>query len=121
MPVFTADGNHLEIQQGATFTLSLNLLNADSSQRNLSSGFTAAMQGRATHKSSGTIFSLTSSSGIALQATSPNIVVTLTAAQTAALHAPLRGVYDLELTTTSSGVVERVIEGTFETTPEVTR
>lgn len=121
MPVFTANGNHVEIQQGATFTLSLNLLDASSAQRNLSSGFTAAMQGRTTHAAASTIFSLTSSSGITLGATSPNMVISLTATQTAALTAPVKGVYDIELTTTSSGLVERVIEGTFEITPEVTR
>jgi len=121
LPVFTANGNHVEIQQGATFTLSINLLASDGSQRNLSSGFTAAMQGRTSHKSENTIFSLTSSSGITLSATSPCFVVTLTATQTALLLAPVRGVYDIELTTTSSGLVERVIEGSFEITPEVTR
>tara|TARA_S200002703_G_scaffold157530_1_gene165612 strand:- start:671 stop:820 length:150 start_codon:yes stop_codon:yes gene_type:complete len=49
------------------------------------------------------------------------MVISLTATQTAALTAPVKGVYDIELTTTSSGLVERVIEGTFEITPEVTR
>lgn len=121
MATFSVDGNHIQIQQGATFTLSLNLLAADSSQRNLSSGFTAAMQGRTSHKSDSTIFSLTNSSGITLAATSPCLVISLTATQTAALIAPVRGVYDIELTTTSTGLVERIIEGTFEITPEVTR
>ena len=121
MPVFETDGNHITIDQGATFTLSLNLLASDGSQRNLSSGFTAAMQGRTSHTSASTTFALTSSSGITLQSSSPNVVITLTATQTAALPAPIKGVYDLELTTSATGLVERVIEGTFATTPEVTR
>lgn len=111
----TETGNVMTIQQGATFSLSVNY----SAVANLSSGYTARMQGRTTHDASATVFSLTSSDGITLGSSSPNIVVTIAATATDDFDAPSSGVYDLELVQGSN--VYRILEGSFEITPEVTR
>ena len=106
----------LIIKQGATlsFTLTVNGVNL--------TGFNARMQGRTSHAATATVFSLTSSPAAGMVITpgiNSTIAITLTAAQTAALAAPQEGVYDLEYFDGST--VERIIEGTFRVTPEVTR
>ena len=50
--------------------------------------------------------------------TSGNVTMSLTATQTAALEAPARYVYDLDITD-SSGTVTRIIEGLMTTRPNV--
>ncbi len=126
MAGFSSTGNVMTIDQGATFTLALNALASDGSQRNLASGYVFKMQGRPSFSSSKVIFVVDSSSlasgvSVSWSATNPNITISFTAEYTAALIAPQTGVYDMELTTTDSGVVERLIQGTFEVTPEATK
>ena len=116
----TESGNLMTIQQGATFSLSVNYKNSAGSTVNLSSGYTARMMGRTSHSASSTVFSLTNSSGITLGSSDPNIVITIAATATDDYTAPLSGVYDLELVDSSSNVY-RILEGNFEITPEVTR
>ena len=82
-------------------------------------GYTARMQIRKTVKSTSAVVSLTSSSGLTLGGAAGTIQIVISATATAALTAG-RYVYDLELVS-SGGIVTRVIEGTFELTPEVTR
>ena len=48
------------------------------------------------------------------------ITLSLTAAQTSALDAPSRYVYDVEVTNNTSNVVTRVIEGIITVRPNVT-
>lgn len=105
----------LTIEQGATFTFTLTVNGV-----NLT-GYTARMQGRTSHAANTTVFNLSSpSTGITITSGTNSIVaVTLTAAQTALLTAPLEGVYDLEVV--SGALVDRLLEGTFRVTPEVTR
>ena len=84
------------------------------------------MQGRPSFSSSKVIFTVNSASlasgvSVSWSATNPNITISFTAAYTAALSAPQTGVYDMELTTSDSGLVERLIQGTFEVTPESTK
>jgi len=117
----TENGNLLTIQQGATFSLSVNYKDASGSTINLSSGYTARMQGRTSHAATGTVFSLTNSSGITLGSSDPNIVIAIAATATDDFAAPSSGVYDLEIAKTSSGEVFRILEGRFEITPEVSR
>ena len=126
MAGFSSTGNVMTIDQGATFTLALNALDSDDSQRNLASGYVFKMQGRPSFSSATVVFVVDSSdlaSGVtmAFSDTDPNITFTFSAAYTAALSAPQTGVYDMELTTSSSGLVERLIQGTFEITPEATK
>ena len=118
MATFELANNKLIIQQGATYTLSINFKDSNGVTRDLSS-YTARMQGRIEYDSDATVFSLTELSGIALAATNPNCIITMTAAITAGFDAPLFGVYDLELV--NGPVVERGLEGVFEVTPEVSR
>jgi hypothetical protein len=116
----TEDGNLLTIQQGATFSLSVNYKTAAGSTVNLSSGYTARMQGRTSHAASSTVFSLTQAGGITLGSSDPNIVISIAASATDDLSAPSGGVYDLELVDSSSNVY-RILEGRFVVTPEVSR
>lgn len=105
----------ITIEQGATFTFTLTVTGV-----NLT-GYTARMQGRTSHAATAKVFDLSSpSTGIVVTpGTNSTIAVTLTATQTAAFNAPLEGVYDLEYT--DGTVVQRILEGTFRVTPEVTR
>tara|TARA_Y100001937_G_scaffold128622_1_gene206277 strand:- start:2731 stop:3096 length:366 start_codon:yes stop_codon:yes gene_type:complete len=112
-------GHRLTIEQGATMTLSVNYTVSDATV-DLSSGYVARMQGRSTHASSSTVFNLANGSGITLAASDPNIVITLTASETAALAAPQSGVYDLELEATGGSTI-RLLNGDFFVNPEVTR
>ena len=103
--------------QGATFdktftiTVSGSLLNL--------TGYTAAMQVRETYDASATLVSLTSSSGITLGGSAGTILVTISAAATAAIKDGFYS-YDLEITS-GAGVKDRVVQGKFIVTPEVTR
>ena len=115
------DGNLVTIQQGATFSLNVNYKDANGSTINLSSGYTARMQGRTTHASDSTVFSLTNGSGITLEATDPNIAIVIAATVTDDYTAPSTGVYDLEIVKTATSEVFRILEGRYEITPEVTR
>ena len=53
-------------------------------------------------------------------ATGGVITLSLTPTQTAALDAPARYVYDVEITLTADGTVTRVIEGIITVRPNVT-
>lgn len=117
---FSLDGNTIGIEQGSTLSLSINYKDSNGDTIDLSSGYTARMQGRTGAAADSTLFSLTDSSGITLAATNPNILVTLSATSTAALPAPLLGVYDLEIES-SSGVVTKVLKGRLRVDSEVTR
>lgn len=105
----------ITIEQGATFTFTVTV-----TAMNLT-GYSARMQGRTTHASTATVFSLTSSSGLLITSgTNSTIAVTISATDTAAISAPSYGVYDLEIVS-GGGVVTRLLQGTYQVTPEVTR
>jgi len=105
----------ITIEQGATFTFTVTV-----TALNLT-GYSARMQGRTTHASSDKVFNLTSGSGITITAgTDSTLLITISATATAAISAPSYGVYDLEIESVS-GVVTRLLQGTYQVTPEVTR
>jgi hypothetical protein len=109
----------ITIDQGATFVFDVQV-----NAINLASGYTARMQGRTSHAATSTVFNLTTANGgIALTHTGSHshITITMSALTTAALTAPMAGVYDIEYEQTSTGVVTRILEGSFYVTPEVTR
>lgn len=110
----------LTIEQGATFTYNLTWRDGTGAIKALASGWTARMQIRETVSSGSTLVSLTNTAGITLASTSPNIVVSLTATETAALNFT-NAVYDLELVQTSSSTVYRILEGKVTLSKEVTR
>jgi hypothetical protein len=104
----------ITIEQGATFVFSVTV-----NAVNLT-GYTVRMQGRTSHASTSTVFSLTGGSGLTITAgTNSVIAVTIAAGTTASFTAPQHGVYDLEYEL--GGVVTRILEGSFYITPEVTR
>jgi hypothetical protein len=82
-------------------------------------GYTSRLQVRETHYSTETITSLTSGNGITLGGSAGTIDILISASATAAFD-PGNWVYDLEVQS-SNGVVDRLIEGSFIITPEVTR
>lgn len=109
---------NITCEQGATFQRVITWKDKDGNLTNLS-GYTAAMQVRASRCAPNVISTLTSANAkIALGGALGTITLTLTATETAAL--PIgEFVYDLELTTGST--VYRLLAGTFTVSGEVTR
>lgn len=105
------------IEQGATFQMEITVDGVDLS------GYSARMQGRLTHPTATTIFSLTTGGGglVITGGTDSVISITIAAATTTAFTAPLEGVWDIEYVDASGTVVTRAVEGLFVVTPEVTR
>jgi hypothetical protein len=114
-----ANRYNLEINQGATFSLTATWKDSTGAAINLT-GYTARLQVRENYASTTTIVSLTSSSGITLGGAAGTVTIIITASATSALIAPWAGVYDLELVD-ASGVVTRLLEGAATVSPEVTR
>ena len=103
------------IDQGSTFSSIVTVNGSDGLIFNLT-GYTARGQIRKAYAST----SYTSFTIVINNPTDGEIVMSLTAAQTAALSAG-RYVYDVEIVETSSGAITRVIEGQVEINPRVTR
>lgn len=110
----------LTIYQGATFSRTL-LWEAGQPPAPVNlTGYTARMQLRVTPDSGFTLLALTTeNSRITLGGAAGTIVLSLSAADTAALAFP-RAVYDLELVS-PGGVVRRLVEGEVSLSKEVTR
>jgi hypothetical protein len=111
------------IRQGKTWTRSIWYEDDAGTILDLSSGYTARMMIRADVDDASPVVTLTTENGrIALaagDADTPNIVLTVSAADTAALTAWGTGVYDLELV--SGATVLPVIEGFILLQKEPTR
>ena len=112
----------ITIEQGATFTLNLSYKNSAGAVLDLSSGYTARMKIR--ESTGGTIIASTESGdtpkdtlSIALAASGNNIIVTMTAANTATLDFD-NAVYDLELI--AGAAIDRIIEGRVFLSKEIT-
>lgn len=104
--------------QGATFSKQLSYL-IDSVPVNLT-GYTARMQVREKPSSPSTVLNLTTENGgIELGGLAGSILIDISASTTTSII-PKSYVYDLELQS-AGGFVIRLIEGTFNVTPEVTR
>lgn len=110
----------LTLYQGATFDYELSWSAAGSAVD--LTGYSARMQVRASHSSSGVVIELTSGSGIMLGGTDGTIGLSISATDSAALGftSSRQFIYDLELES-DSGVVTRLVEGRFFIDPEVTR
>ena len=106
--------SNIFIDQGATFTTTVTVTDANGDAVNLS-GYSVAAQIRKTFlSSSATAFTATISN-----ASSGEITISLTPTQTTALEAG-RFVYDV-LITASGGTKTRVVEGQVTVNPSVTR
>jgi hypothetical protein len=110
---------NIDVKQGATFQLTITWKDSAGTAIDLTN-YTARAQARLTYDTSTTIFSLTSSSGITLGGAAGTIALVIAAGTTAALTAPWSGVWDLELVS-GAGIVTRLLEGTANVSPEVTR
>lgn len=118
---FEIYGSTITIEQGSTFSLSIDWADSSGSTLALSSGnYTARMMGRVGRESSSTLFSFTSGAEITLADTNPNILITVAATATDDLPAPAEGVYDLELVS-ATGVVSKILKGRLRIEREVTR
>ena len=113
----TAADYNITCEQGSTFSKTLTIKDASGVARNLST-YTARMQVRPDVESSTKLLDLTSGSGDITLNSSGVVVISVTATNTAALSQG--GVYDLEIID-GSGIVERVIQGNFVLSKEVTR
>ena len=115
---FSNDGPRKACEQGATFSWVFTLKDNNGVVVDLT-GYTARMHVRVTAATASTIIELTTAnSRIVLGGTDGTITLALTATETAALTAGSY-VYDLELLSGSS--VQRLLEGDFVVTSEVTK
>lgn len=107
--------SNLTIDQGTTYSVTIGVTNDTGSARNLTGYTGRAMMKRSYFSSSNTTFTVTISNPA-----DGEIVLSLTDTQTSALKAG-RYVYDVEIVQTSTGSVERVVEGIVTVYPEVTK
>jgi len=109
-------GNHdFNIDQGTTWNRIITITQ-DGAPVNLT-GFTARMQLRRTKSQSEAAISLSIGEGITITPLTGDILIELTAAQTASLS----GIYFYDLELVSGPVVSRCLEGKVFLCPEVTR
>ena len=115
----TAGIYNVTLEQGSTFTRTITYNEPGGSPVDLT-GFTAAMDLRASYNSEDVIISLTTENGrIALGGVAGTIDLTIDAEDMTDLVAPADGVYDLELYT--GGTVTRLLQGSWTISPEATR
>jgi hypothetical protein len=106
--------SNIIIDQGSTFSTTLNVVDSDGSPFNLS-GYTGAAQMRKTYSSS-TSYSF---SVAVSDAAGGALVIAMTATETGAIPGG-RYVYDVEITD-AGGAISRVVQGIATISPEVTR
>jgi len=106
---------NLRIDQGANFSSDVTVTNSDGDAVDLA-GYTASATMADAYGSSS---STTITTAIADDTSTGVITLSLTAAQTTALDAPARYVYDVYITLTSNCTVTRVIEGIITVNPKV--
>jgi len=110
------------IEQGATFTRNLVYKDSAGAVVDLTGLYTARMKIRINKNSETELASWTSSTEITLAATDPNIIISVTAAATAALDWAGKAYYDFEIDNgAGTPVVDRLFEGYIELSKEVTR
>ena len=111
-----ADDAQIEIRQGRTETITFTYTGLDLT------GFSARMKGKAAHNSASNVFSLTTGGGglVLSPGTTSVLTATIPATTTAAMDAPLCGVFDVECFNTTTGVVYNDVQGLFRVPMEVT-
>ena len=108
---------NLTIDQGASFSSSVTVKGLDGLPFDLT-GYTAEAKMALGYTSTRTRTTITTT--FDADRTTGIINLSLTATQTAALEAPARYVYDVEITLTADSTVTRVIEGIITVRPNVT-
>lgn len=107
--------SQLNVDRGSVYSFEVLWLDEAGDPRDLSTGWTAAMQVRESYDSAGTVLDVSDADAIALGADGL-ITVSLTDEQTETLAT---GVWDLELT--NGDDTYRVAQGTLVLSPEVTQ
>ena len=108
------------IDQGADWFINFTYKNPNGTPINLT-GYSAALQVRTSPLAKTAVLTLTSpSDGIIITALTGLIEVHATAAQTAAITNG-KYAYDIEITAPTTNVVTRLVQGTIEVSPQVTR
>jgi hypothetical protein len=103
---------NITIDQGTTFSLTINLTNDDGTEKDLSSYTVSAQMRKSYYTSTYTAFTT------AKVDNDGELTISLTAAQTSGIKAG-RYVYDIEIE--SSAETLRILEGIVTVTPEVTK
>lgn len=118
---------NITCQQGSTFTRTITLRYPDPQSSDVDpeyllwdfTGYTARMQIRRTIESSTVLLSLTTENGrITLGSNTGIMELLITAADTATISSS--GVYDIEIIS-PTGVTDRILQGNFTLSEEVTR
>lgn len=109
---------HMKIEKGSTLSLVLTYADANDTAIDLS-GYSARMQIRKRMNDSNAILEATTENGyITLGGNAGTVTISIPASVTATLDA-VEAVYDIELV--NGSIVTRLVEGTVEVSPEVTR
>lgn len=114
---------NFEFVSGETFTLEITYSDSGGSVIDLSSGYRVDIDGRVEEDSSGTLFSVDSTtSAVQLAASGPNITLTLDPSVTGAIAGPASGVYDVKVTheTPNPDVVRYILGGKFNVLKAIT-
>lgn len=108
---------NLKLDQGATFSTDVTVKDNNGEAFDLT-GYTSAAKMALGYSSTRSRVTITTT--INSDPTTGLITLSLTPTITAALDAPARYVWDLEITQTSTGIITRVIQGIITTSPNVT-
>jgi len=111
--------HELRIEQGANFDVSITYYDTSGSPINLTS-HTARAKFRPTYDNAPVLNLTTENGGITLGGAAGTIALSSPAYTTAAISAPSKGVYDVEIAN-ASGAVTRIMEGKYIVTPEATK
>jgi hypothetical protein len=106
------------IEQGADWYVNFQWKDSTGTPINVT-GYTAALQIRTSPLAKTTVLSLTNGSGITITGATGLFAIHATAAQTTAITNGTYA-YDMEITS-GSGVVTRLVQGTINVSPQVTR
>jgi hypothetical protein len=114
----TAKIYNITIEQGATFRLNLVWRNPDLTPKDLT-GYTARMQVRRRHSDPDILLEFTTENGAIILGGAAGTISIVGLATLTDDVSVKQGVYDLELVNGTD--VDRIVEGSVEITPEVTR
>lgn len=111
--------HHFVIEQGATFSKVLTLKDSSDTVINLTGYSSAEMDLRKNADGSEVLTLTTGNSRITLGGVAGTVTLTISATDTASMSVD-DGVYDLEITD-ASGVVTRLLEGTYSVRPNISK